>query len=87
MAAAMPIVATAVGQIPSILDHGRTGLLVPAGDPAAFATALESLAADPGLRNRLGTQTRHEAEMRFSWDGVLARITAALPASRKLAYP
>lgn len=87
MAAAMPIVASAVGQIPSILDHGRTGLLVPAGDPAAFATALESLAADPGLRNRVGAQARSEAASRFSWDGVLARITAALPASRKPAYP
>ncbi|WAH97067.1 glycosyltransferase family 4 protein [Arthrobacter sp. MMS18-M83] len=85
MAAGMPIVATSVGQIPSILDHGRTGLLVPAGDPAAFAAALGVLAADPGLRDRLGTQAREQAEMRFSWDGVLSRITAALPAPRKVA--
>lgn len=87
MAAAMPIVATSVGQIPSILDHGRTGMLVPAGEPAALAAALAALAANPGLRERLGAQARNDAEMRFSWNGVLARIIAALPTSRKVAYP
>ncbi len=85
MAAAMPIVASSVGQISSILDDGRTGLLVPAGKPAALAAALGVLAANPGLRDRLGAQARADAETRFSWDGVLARITAALPAPRKVA--
>lgn len=62
-------------------------LLVPAGDPAAFAPALGVLSADPGSRDRLRTRARKQAEMRFSWDGVLSRITAALPAPRQLARP
>ena len=42
-----PVVATTVGGLPAAVDHGRTGLLVAPGDPAALAVALEQLAADP----------------------------------------
>jgi hypothetical protein len=44
LAAGMPVVAPGVGQIPSILEDGRTGLLVAPGDPSAFAAALLRLA-------------------------------------------
>lgn len=87
MAAAMPVIASNVGQIPTILDHGRTAILVPASEPDALASALTRLAADPDLRDRLGIQAREDAVRRFSWDGVLARITAALPAQPKAAHP
>ncbi|MET3812259.1 glycosyltransferase family 4 protein [Arthrobacter sp. UYEF3] len=87
MAAAMPIVASSVGQIPSILDDGRTGILVPASDPAALAAALNRLADNPALRDGLGSQAREDAEKRFSWNGVLSRITSALPAPRKVVRP
>jgi alpha-maltose-1-phosphate synthase len=85
MAAAMPIIASAVGQIPSIVDDGRTGILVPPGEPASLAAALTSLAEDPALRERLGNQARRDAVERFSWNGVLSRITAALPPARRMA--
>jgi glycosyltransferase involved in cell wall biosynthesis len=52
-AAGLPIVATAVGGVPAALHEGRTGLLVPPGDAAACASALERLAADGALRARL----------------------------------
>ncbi len=87
MAAAMPIIATSTGQIPSILDHGSTGILVPAGDPAAFADALVALAGDPALRLRLGQSARADAVKRFSWEGVLSKITAALPPNGSVAVP
>ena len=85
LAAGMPVIATAVGQIPSIIEHGRTGLTVPAGDPAAFAAALNRLAADPALRERLGTQARAAAVEHHSWDGVLSLITAALASRQEVA--
>jgi len=85
LAAGMPIVATAVGQIPSILEDGRTGLLVPAGNASAFAAALRRLGADPALRERLGTQARAAAVGLYSWDGVLSRISAALPLRQEVA--
>ena len=83
--AAMPIIASAEGQIPSIIDDGRTGILVPPGEPEALAAALTRLADDPALRERLGDQARREAVERFSWNDVLSRITAALPAARRMA--
>jgi glycosyltransferase involved in cell wall biosynthesis len=52
-AAGLPIVATAVGGVPSALGHGRSGLLVPARDAGAIAVALERLRGEPALRERL----------------------------------
>jgi glycosyltransferase involved in cell wall biosynthesis len=85
MAAALPIIASAVGQIPSILEHGRTGILVAPGEAAAVAEALVRLAQDAGLRERLGASARADAVHRFSWDGVLTRITRSLPPVRRVA--
>lgn len=85
MAAAMPIIATSVGQIPSILEHGRTGLLVPGADTSGLASALTRLAAEPVLRASLGRQARTDAERRFSWNHVLSTITEALTAEPKAA--
>ncbi|WP_314193965.1 glycosyltransferase family 4 protein [uncultured Arthrobacter sp.] len=87
LAAGMPIVATAVGQIPSILEDGRTGLLVAPGDPAAFAAALNRLAVDAALRERLGTQARVAAVEHHSWDSVLSLITEALAIRQEVVRP
>ena len=45
---------------------GETGLLVPAGDPAAFAAALATVAAPPGPRRALGAAGRARVERLFS---------------------
>jgi glycosyltransferase involved in cell wall biosynthesis len=49
----LPIVTTAVGEIPSFLSDGESALIVPAGDPAALADAVERLVTDEPLRCRL----------------------------------
>jgi glycosyltransferase involved in cell wall biosynthesis len=56
MAAGRPILATAVGGNPELLD-GR-GLLVPAGDPVALADGLARLLDDPGLAGGMGMAAR-----------------------------
>lgn len=53
-AAALPVVASAVGGNVEIIDDGTTGLLVPVQDQAALTTALADLLADGTLRQRLG---------------------------------
>lgn len=51
-----PVVASAVGGVPEVLDHGRAGILVPPGDADALASALLRLAARPCTRQALGEQ-------------------------------
>ena len=66
-AAAMgvPIVATDVRGCRQVVQHERTGLLVPPRDPVALAAAIQRLADDPGLRSRLGAAARADALQRF----------------------
>lgn len=75
LAAGLPVVASALGEIPEVLEHGRTGVLVPPGDVDALARALTDLADDPGERDRLGARARHAATTRHDW-GVV--VTTAL---------
>lgn len=54
MAAAVPVVATAAGNLPSLLDGGRLGALVPVDDASAMAAAVAVLLRDPARRAELG---------------------------------
>jgi len=56
LAAGPPVVATAVGGVPGLLEGGRAGLLVPPDDLRALVAAVERLAAEPGLRSRLASR-------------------------------
>jgi glycosyltransferase involved in cell wall biosynthesis len=53
MATRTPVVATNVGGLPEVVEHDRTGLLVPPRDPAALADAISALLADPERGRRL----------------------------------
>jgi glycosyltransferase involved in cell wall biosynthesis len=54
----IPAVATDVSGVHELVTHRATGLLVPERDPHALADALEALAGDPALRERLGRAGR-----------------------------
>ena len=56
MAAGLPVVASRVGGIPSLIEDGKNGLLVPAGDSLALASALGRLLDDPTWSDELGTR-------------------------------
>lgn len=72
MAAGKAIVASAGSA--KVLEHERTGLVVPNGDVSGFASALLRLAADPGLAEALGRAARATVEQEFSWDSAAARM-------------
>ena len=65
---ARPIVAFDVPGCRETVVPGSNGLLVPLGDVAALANAIETLVADPPLRRRMGAQGRLMAERQFSQD-------------------
>ena len=72
-----PMIAADVPGCREIVRHEETGILVPPRDPKALAEALARLAADQGLRRRLGAAARKTAEKRFS-DKVIAGATVEL---------
>ena len=65
MACGTPVVATAVGGIPELLDDGVTGYLVPKGDSSAMSERAQHLLDDEALRQRIGTRARHRSRERF----------------------
>jgi len=67
---ARPVVASAVGGIVDVIQHGKTGLLVPEKNPQALADAVLRLLDDPALAQRLGQQGRAEAERQFDWERI-----------------
>jgi len=76
MATGLPVVATRVGGNRELVADGETGLLVPAADSEALATALGRLAGDSALCHRMGAAARHRAVERFSLDAMVARYAA-----------
>jgi glycosyltransferase involved in cell wall biosynthesis len=66
MAAGVPVVATAVGGIVDAVGDGAEGLLVAAGDGLGLVTAIERVAGDAALRQRLTTAGRSRVEREFS---------------------
>jgi glycosyltransferase involved in cell wall biosynthesis len=62
MLAELPVVASDVGGIPTVVDHETTGLLVPPAEAAALADALDRLAASEATRIQLGKAGRHYVE-------------------------
>lgn len=63
--AGRPVVATAVGGVPEIVKHEKTGLLVPPGDEQALASQLRALLRHPDRRVRMGLAARRHAEQAF----------------------
>ena len=72
MAAGIPVVAPAQGDIPEIVGDG--GILVPADGEDAFTAAVARLLDEPALRSRLGTAGRRRAFQSFTWDAVVDRL-------------
>jgi glycosyltransferase involved in cell wall biosynthesis len=68
MSCKVPLVATALDGVVEVVEHERTGLLVPPLDVPAMAAAVERLLDEPLMRKRLGEEGRRAVETRFSLD-------------------
>ncbi len=80
MASGRPIAASDVGAIESAIVDGRTGMLLPPGDPSALAGALETLVREPGLCGKLGHAARQRVERDFDLGACTERLCRFLEA-------
>lgn len=90
MATGLPVVSTSVGGIPTVIDEGQTGFLIPVGDEAALRERVTMLRADRELGRACGARARSAAVARFSaermqreyielYERVLARRSPVAP--------
>jgi glycosyltransferase involved in cell wall biosynthesis len=76
MAAGVPVVATRVGSLPEIIDHGRNGLLIDSGDAAALAGAIESVVDDDVRAREMAEAAGKTVEERYSVETMVENYAA-----------
>jgi glycosyltransferase involved in cell wall biosynthesis len=65
MAADLPVLGTAVGGMPELVEEGKSGMLVPPGDISSMANMMLTLLRDDELRRRMGAVSARIATERF----------------------
>lgn len=75
MAAGLPLVTTAQGDIPAVV--GDAGILAPPGDRTALADAVEAVLANEDLAARLGARGRQRALVHFTWERAAREVVRA----------
>jgi len=70
MAVGVPVISTTAGSVPEVVEHGRSGWLVPPGSARELAGAIRTLSSSPDLARSLGEAGRRRVLERFTWDAV-----------------
>lgn len=73
-AAGLPVIATRVGGIRSLVNDGVDGLLVESGDSEALANSISQLATDQPLRRQLAEAGKKKAVKQYSWDRITDQL-------------
>ncbi len=68
------VIASQVGGIPDVVEHGHNGLLVPPGDPQALVDAVRKIAHDPVLRVRLREGAEATATGKLDWNRIASEL-------------
>jgi len=79
MAAGVPVVTTDLNGLAEVVVDGQTGLVVPANDPGAIASAIEELLSNPGEAERLGLTGRSHVERAFAISASVVRLRSLFP--------
>jgi glycosyltransferase involved in cell wall biosynthesis len=74
MACGTPVIASDVGGLRYSVVHRETGLLAPARNHAAFASALSLLLDDPALRLAMGAAAQRLVGRAFTWETIASRL-------------
>jgi glycosyltransferase involved in cell wall biosynthesis len=80
MACGTPGLCTDVASLPEVVEHGRTGLVVPPNDPQALRAAIRWMLNHPDDRRRMGDRGRARVIERFNWPAVVRRCIEAYAA-------
>jgi glycosyltransferase involved in cell wall biosynthesis len=89
MAIGLPVIASAVGGLVEVIEHQRSGVLIPPDDPAALASEIAKFMADPERAARIGTAARVRAQS-FSFSRMVAafeRLYLTETTSRASVHP
>jgi glycosyltransferase involved in cell wall biosynthesis len=78
MAVGLPVVATNISGVGELIEHGRSGLLVPERDPGALAEAITVIVRDPSLRGRLAAHGRERVCGEFDLRRNVARLRESM---------
>jgi glycosyltransferase involved in cell wall biosynthesis len=70
----VPVVASRIGGLPEIVEHGETGFLVPPGDSVGLGDALTELVTNRQQAERMGRAGRERARRRFSMEQTVSRF-------------
>jgi N-acetyl-alpha-D-glucosaminyl L-malate synthase BshA len=84
MAFGCPSVATDVGGIPEVVEHNKTGLIVPFGNADQLAQAVEKLIGDAHFRKSLGDEAQRVAKSKFSVDAIIPKYESLYRANCKV---
>jgi glycosyltransferase involved in cell wall biosynthesis len=71
LAARRPVVSTAVGGLPELIEHDVSGMLAPSGDASSLANSLIELYQSPALRFQMADVAAGRAQEKFSLQGML----------------
>lgn len=77
MASGAPVICTDVASMPELVDHGRTGFVVPPNDRAALRRRLEFLRDNPSEFHKMGQAARRCVVEKFNWPSVVSKCLAA----------
>jgi glycosyltransferase involved in cell wall biosynthesis len=70
----VPVIASPVGAVAEVVEDGVTGLLTPAGDVGALASAIQKLIETPDLRHSMGAAALQSHRLRFELSGYIERL-------------
>jgi glycosyltransferase involved in cell wall biosynthesis len=74
MACQKPVIASTLGAIPAIIDHGKEGLLVPSGDVDALTRSIDYVLSNPPLMKSLGSNAREKVLKEFSSESMCEKV-------------